>query len=94
VQADRQIDVLACVNAFLIANRGKLGTTVQNRERALQIFGDEKYLDGAVAGDLLYGHLPLSVIGACNPEPPLPREDLAVPGKPLLQSPPVARLHR
>lgn len=84
VRQTRQLGVLARINAFLIANRGKLGTTVPYRERALQIFGDEKYLDGAVAGGLLYGRLPLSVIGACNPEPPLPREDFDAPGRPLL----------
>ena len=80
----KQLENLARINEFLIANRGHLGTLVPFRERALQIFGDEKYFESAVTGDLLYGRLPLAVIGACHPEPPLPREDFPIEGKPLL----------
>lgn len=84
IRQTRQLEALARINAFLIANRGQLETVVPYRERSLQIFGDEKYLDGVVSGNSLFGRVPLSVISACNPEPPLPREDFAAPGKPLL----------
>ena len=80
-----QMATLACLNAYLIAHRGQLTQLVPYRERALAIFGDEKYFDGGmVRGDTLYGRTPLAAIGAMNPEPPLPREDFNVPGRPLL----------
>ena len=80
-----QMATLAGLNAYLIAHRGQLTQLVPYRERALAIFGDEKYFDGGmVRGDALYGRIPLAVIGAMNPDPPLPREDFDVPGRPLL----------
>lgn len=84
VKRTKQLEDLARINEFVIANRNKLGLKVPFRERALQIFGDEKYLDNAVSDEFLYGKLHLSEIGALHPEPPLPREDFPVNGKPLL----------
>jgi len=70
-----QLEKLQVINQFLIERRHQLTVTLPFRERALEIFGDEKAFDGVVKGDLLYGKIPLSAIGACNPEPPLARED-------------------
>ncbi|WP_432260843.1 Wadjet anti-phage system protein JetD domain-containing protein [Cupriavidus sp. TMH.W2] len=69
------LEKLEAVNKFIIANRHRLTLCVPYRERALEIFGDEKFLDGAVSDETLWGRLPLASIGAYNPEPPLPRED-------------------
>lgn len=41
------------------------------RERALAIFGDEKYFDGQVSQDWLYGAIPLAALGAMAPAGPL-----------------------
>lgn len=80
-----QLLTLRHLNEFLIENRGKLDCLAPYRERALQIFGDEKYLgNSAIKGDMLYGEIPLAVFGAMNPAPPLPREDFHVAGAPLL----------
>jgi len=78
------LEKLATVNAFIIANRGRLSLRVPYRERALEIFGDEKFFDGAVSNNNLWGKLPLASIGAYNPEPPLPREDFSEAQGPLL----------
>jgi hypothetical protein len=79
-----QLEKLKVLNQFLIENRKNLTVVVPYRERALEIFGDEKAFDGAVKGDALYGKIPLSVISACNPEPPLAREDFDEAEGPLL----------
>ena len=79
-RSPRQLETLKQINEFLIHHGDSLGPVVPYRERALQIFGDEKHLDHAVRGDWLYKSLPLKVIGACNPAPPLPREDFATTG--------------
>ncbi|QBR02472.1 hypothetical protein [Paraburkholderia pallida] len=79
-----QLEKLKVLNQFLIENRRSLMVVVPYRERALEIFGDEKAFDGAVKGDMLYGKIPLSVICACNPEPPLAREDFDGAHGPLL----------
>jgi hypothetical protein len=79
-----QLGKLQVLNQFLIDNRGKLTTTVPFRERALEIFGDEKAFEGVVKGDMLFGRIPLSVLAACNPEPPLAREDFDSAQGPLL----------
>lgn len=84
VRQTKLLDSLVRINEFLITHRLELEPAVPFRERSLQIFGDEKYLDNAVSGELLYGRMPLSAIGAINPDPPLPREDFPAPGKPLL----------
>lgn len=81
---DSQLEILEQLNRFLVEHRGRLSRLVPYRERALQIFGEEKSLDGIVKGDLLFGEIPLSVIGACHPEPPLAREDFAISAAPLL----------
>ncbi|MGT2454409.1 Wadjet anti-phage system protein JetD domain-containing protein [Cupriavidus basilensis] len=78
------LEKLAAVNAFIIANRHRLSLRMPYRERALEIFGDEKFFDGAVTQDNLWGRLPLAAIGAYNPEPPLPREDFPEAHGPLL----------
>lgn len=78
------LEKLAIVNAFIIANRHRLSLRVPYRERALEMFGDEKFLDGAVSDDCLWGRLPLASIWAYNPEPPLPREDFPEAQGPLL----------
>lgn len=80
-----QLRTLLRLNDFLIDNRGKLDCLAPYRERALQIFGDEKYFgNSAIKGDMLYGEISLAVFGAMNPAPPLPREDFHVAGAPLL----------
>jgi hypothetical protein len=80
-----QLFTLQRLNNFLIEQRGKLDCFAPYRERALQIFGDEKYFgNGAIKGNMLYGEIPLAVFGAMNPAPPLPREDFHVAGSPLL----------
>jgi len=79
-----QLEKLRVINQFLIEHRKALTIVLPYRERALEIFGDEKAFDGAVRGDYLYGKVPLSVIGACNPDPPLAREDFNEASGPLL----------
>lgn len=78
------LEKLEAMNRFIIEQRGVLDLLIPYRERALQIFGDEKALNGIVRADQLWGRCPLSVIGAYNPEPPLAREDCAGAGGPLL----------
>jgi hypothetical protein len=78
------LEKLELINRFIIERRGELELLIPYRERALQIFGDEKALKGIVRADLMWERLPLSVIGAYNPEPPLAREDCAGATGPLL----------
>lgn len=80
----KQLATLVQINRFLIEHRDRLTTLVPYRERALQIFGDEKALDAAVKGEWLYGRLPLKAIGACHPAPPLPHEEFGGEGPLLL----------
>lgn len=59
------------INKFLQSNNKAL-QAVPFRERALQIFGDEKALDSEIKDNALFdGHLPLSVIGAFELGPPM-----------------------
>lgn len=72
------------INEWLIARRGRF-LTVPLRERSLEIFGDEKYLDSRVRGDALFGgKLPLSSIGAMRVEHPLAYRPADAKGKPVL----------
>lgn len=76
-----KLDVL---NDWLIANRYRLDVLLPYRERALQIFGDEKAFDGALQDGMLWGRLALTSLGAFEPQHPLPREDFPDAGGPLL----------
>lgn len=85
--AVRRIDTLErlrVINEYLIHHRERTRTVVPFRERALEIFEDEKAFERQIRGGLLYGLLPIEVLGMCDPEPPLPREDFNVPGGALL----------
>lgn len=78
------LERLRRINEYLIHQRDRVQTVVPFRERALEIFDDEKAFEGQIRNGLLYGLLPLEILGMCDPEPPLPREDFDVPGAPLL----------
>lgn len=73
------------INDWLINRRGQF-ITVPLRERSLDIFGDEKYLDGRVRANALFsGRLALSAIGARKVDLPLPyRHQPGTPGRPIL----------
>lgn len=78
------VDAAAAINQFLIRNRHAL-EPVPLRERSLQIFGDEKALDGRCRKGVLFnGQLSLDAIGAFDPAPPLPYEAIDAKGLPLL----------
>jgi hypothetical protein len=78
------LDRLRRINEYLIHHRERTRTVVPFRERALEIFEDEKAFERQIKDGLLYGLLPIEVLGMCDPEPPLPREDFDVPGRPML----------
>jgi hypothetical protein len=78
------LERLRRINEYLIHHRDRTCTEIPFRERALEIFDDEKAFEGQIKKGMLYGVLPISVLGMCDPEPPLPREDFEVPGAPLL----------
>lgn len=78
------IEAASAINQFLVQNRHAL-EPVPLRERSLQIFGDEKALDGRCrTGDLFNGQLSLDAIGAFDPAPPLPYEAIDAAGLPIL----------
>src|SRR5439155_25487709 len=53
--------------------------------RALEIFGDEKFLDQRVRDNALFGgRLPLSTLGTFCVPLPLPARTAEAPGRPLL----------
>ncbi|MFK8399951.1 Wadjet anti-phage system protein JetD domain-containing protein [Pseudomonas sp. BGr12] len=79
-----ELATAALINEWLIARRGRF-LTVPLRERSLEIFGDEKYLDSRVRGDALFaGKLSLSSIGAMRVEHPLAYRPADARGKPVL----------
>lgn len=79
-----ELTTAALINEWLIARRGRF-LTVPLRERSLEIFGDEKYLDSRVRSDALFaGKLPLSSIGAMRVEHPLAYRPADAKGKPVL----------
>lgn len=73
------------INGWLINRKGRF-MIVPLRERSLEMFGDEKYLDGRVRSNALFGgRLALSAIGARKVDSPLPyRQQSGVPGRPVL----------
>lgn len=72
------------INEWIIRRRGKF-MQVPLRERSLEIFGDEKYLDSRHReGALFGGRLQLSVIGAKRVEHPLAYRPADAEGMPVL----------
>lgn len=72
------------INDWLLRRRGKF-LMVPLRERSLEIFGDEKYLDLRVRENALFsGRLPIASIGALLVPHPLPYRMADAPGQPVL----------
>lgn len=72
------------INEWLLRRRGKF-LRVPLRERSLEIFGDEKYLDLRVRDHALFsGRLPLATIGAFVVPHPLPYRATNAAGQPIL----------
>lgn len=72
------------INEWIITRRGRF-MQVPLRERSLEIFGDEKYLDSRVRNEALFGgRLPLNTIGAKRVEHPLAYRPADAEGKPVL----------
>jgi len=79
-----QLETLLPLNEFLLRRRGNL-MVVPIKERSLEIFGDEKRLDGMCTGDSLFGgRLQLSTLGCFRVPQPLPYRLADAPGKPVL----------
>lgn len=74
----------AAINTWLTRRRHRF-QPVPLRERSLEIFGDEKFLDGKVRkGALFNDRLPLAAIGAFVVPHPLPYRAADAPGCPVL----------
>jgi len=59
--------------------------SVPLRERALEIFGDEKFLDLRVRNDAIFaGRLPLTTLKTFLVSPPLPHRKADAPGRPVV----------
>ncbi|WP_153112121.1 DUF2220 family protein [Propionivibrio limicola] len=72
------------INDWLLRRRGRF-LTVPLRERSLEIFGDEKYLDLRVRENALFsGRLPIASIGAFLVPHPLPYRMADAPDQPVL----------
>lgn len=79
-----QLETLVPINEFLLRRRGKL-LVVPIKERSLEIFGDEKRLDGMCTGDSVFGgRLQLSTLGCFRVPQPLPYRLAEAPGRPVL----------
>lgn len=66
--------ILARINAYCIANRGKL-LPVPYRERSLKIFGDEKFLENKLSKEGLFGgRVPMELFFAFRAFEPMPYE--------------------
>lgn len=79
-----QLETLVPINEFLLRRRGRL-VVVPIKERSLEIFGDEKRLDGMCTGDSLFGsRLQLSTLGCFRVPQPLPYRLAEAPGRPVL----------
>lgn len=83
--ANSERQAAAAINDWMLRRRGTAVMDVPLRERALEIFGDEKFLDLRVRnGALFSGRLPLSAIGAFQVAPPLPNRPADAPGRPVV----------
>jgi hypothetical protein len=72
------------INDWLLHRRGKF-LMVPLRERSLEVFGDEKYLDSRVRENALFsGRLPIASIGAFRVPHPLPYRTADAPDQPVL----------
>jgi hypothetical protein len=81
---ESELHTAKAVNAWLLRRRGRF-LSVPLRERSLEIFGDEKYLDSRVRTDALFaGRLPLATIGAFIVPHPVPYRAVQAPGRPIL----------
>jgi len=78
-----QLEALMPVNDFLLRRRGLL-SLVPAKERSLEIFGDEKRLERMCQSGMLFGKLPLSVLGCFQVSAPLPYRPAVAPGRPAL----------
>jgi len=79
-----QLETLVPINDFLLRRRGRL-LVVPIKERSLEVFGDEKRLDGMCTGDSLFGgRLQLSTLGCFRVPQPLPYRLAEAPGRPVL----------
>lgn len=79
-----ELQTAKAINAWLLKRRNRF-LRVPLRERSLEIFGDEKYLDARVRGQALFGgRLPLTHIGAFIVPHPLPYRAIAAAGCPLV----------
>lgn len=79
-----QLETLVPINEFLLRRRGRL-MVVPVKERSLEIFGNEKRLDGMCTGDSLFsGRLQLSALGCFRVPQPLPYRLADAPGRPVL----------
>lgn len=79
-----ELGTALAINEWMIRRRDGF-MAVPLRERALELFGDEKYLDLRVRNDALFGgRLPLREIGAFQVVPPLPHRKADAPGRPVV----------
>lgn len=82
--ATSELVTAKAINDWLLRRRGKF-LKVPLRERSLEIFGDEKYLDLRVRENSLFsGRLPIASIGAFLVPHPLPYRTADAPGQPVL----------
>jgi len=82
--SESELITAKAINDWMISRRGRF-LMVPLRERALEIFGNEKHLDlKARDGALFSGRLPLSAIGAMRVDHPLPYRIAQAPGQPVL----------
>lgn len=78
-----ELETARAINEWLKVRQGDF-IAVPLRERSLEIFGDEKYLDMRVRNDALFsGRLRLSSIGAFTVAPPLPHR-VGTRGQPVI----------
>lgn len=82
--SQRELLTAALINQWLIRRQGQF-LHVPLRERSLDIFGDEKYLDSRIRnGALFAGRLPLGAIGAFQAPLPIPYRVANALGQPVL----------